>query len=86
MRVSIVGFNLPGRTSCGPDGSPVTNVLVGIQLRRDPAQLMSADAAEVSWEVDIDVVERSWRESHCAAWAEWGTMHLRHLPAAKGHP
>jgi len=58
VRVSIVGYNLPGRLACGPDGSPISNVHVGVQLRRDPTQLKSADAVEVSWEIDIEVVER----------------------------
>jgi len=32
------------------------NVHVGIQLRRDAAQLIRADALEAAWETDVDVV------------------------------
>ena len=58
MQVSITGYNLPGRSFCSPDGAPLANVHVGIQVRRDPAQLVPADATEVSWLLDVDVVER----------------------------
>jgi hypothetical protein len=58
ITVTIKGVNLPGRTFCRPDGSPMDNVHVGIQLRRDPAQLVRADAPEARWEVDVDVVDR----------------------------
>ena len=32
------------------------NVHVGVQLRREPADLVRADAAEAHWDVDVDVV------------------------------
>ena len=32
------------------------NVHVGVQIRRNPEQLVRADATEVRWEVDVDVV------------------------------
>ena len=56
MRVTITGTNLPGRTFWRPDGSAMDNVHVGIQLGRDPADLVRADAAEARWETDVDVV------------------------------
>ena len=46
MRVSVVGTNLPGRTFCRADGSPMNNVHVGVQRLRDPVSLVRADAAE----------------------------------------
>lgn len=58
VRVSIVGTNLPGRTFCRPDGSPMSNVHVGIQRRRDPVSLVRADATEARWDFDVDVVNR----------------------------
>ena len=58
MQVIITGVNLPGRVFCRPDGSPLENVHVGVQLRRDPAQLVRADATEARWELDVDVVDK----------------------------
>ena len=57
VRVTINGVNLPGRTFCRPDGSSMDNVHVGVQLRRDPAQLVRADAPEAHWEVEVQVVD-----------------------------
>jgi hypothetical protein len=56
MRIAITGINLPGRVFCRPDGSSMDDVHVGLQMRRDPAQLVRADASEARWEVDVDVV------------------------------
>lgn len=58
MRISTVGTNLPGRMFCRPDGTAMNDVHVGIQRRRDPVELVGADAAEVRWDVIVDVVER----------------------------
>jgi hypothetical protein len=58
LRISIVGYNLPGSVFCRPDGSPMSDVHVGIQIRRDPAELVRADHTEARWDVDLDVVER----------------------------
>lgn len=58
MRLSIIGTNLPGRAFRRPDGSPMNNVHVGIQRRRDPVSLVRADAAEARWDLDVDVVDR----------------------------
>jgi hypothetical protein len=57
VRVSISGVNLPGCVFCRPDGSVMSNVHVGLQVRRDPAQLVRADASEARWELEVDVVE-----------------------------
>ena len=56
MRVVIVGVNLPGRTFCRADGSLMSNVHVGVQVRRDPAEMVPADATEAQWEMYVDVV------------------------------
>jgi hypothetical protein len=34
------------------------NVHVGVQVRRDAAQLMRADVPEVSWDLDIEIIRR----------------------------
>ena len=54
--MAITGVNLPGRTFCRPDGSSMDNVHVGLQIRRDPADLVRADQSEARWEVDVDAV------------------------------
>src|SRR5262245_42212457 len=56
MRVEIRGVNLPGRTFCRPDGSPLENVHVGLQIRRDPAELVRGDAPDAHWDVEVEVV------------------------------
>lgn len=33
------------------------NVHVGVQLRREPAQLVRADLAETAWEINVEVVD-----------------------------
>lgn len=58
MRVVIRGINLPGRVFCRPDGSAMENIHVGVQMRRDPAQLVRADEAEARWEIDVEVVRK----------------------------
>ena len=59
MIVSIVGTNAPGRSFCRPDGTMMQDVHVGVQLRRDPAELRPADTADLRWEIEIEVVHRS---------------------------
>ena len=58
MQVSIVAFNLPGCVFGRPDGSLMTNVHVGIQVGREPAELVRADESEACWVFDIDAVVR----------------------------
>ena len=53
MRLVIEGWNLPGR-ECGAD----RDIHVGTQIRREPADLIAADAASARWELDVEVVER----------------------------
>ena len=54
MELRITGTDLPGR-DCG-DGC--TNVHVGIQIRRDPEQVVVADAATVTFTAELELVER----------------------------
>jgi len=54
MRLVIEATDLPGRT-CGP----YRDVHVGLQVRREPVELVAADAAKAGWEVDVEVVERN---------------------------
>ncbi len=58
VKVSIIGFNLPGAVFCRPDGSLMENVHVGVQVRRDPAEVVRADVSEAVWDIDIEVVEK----------------------------
>ncbi len=53
MRLVIEGRNLPGRT-CGS----YRDIHVGVQLRREPAELVAADAPMARWEVDVEPIER----------------------------
>jgi hypothetical protein len=52
VQLVIEGHDLPGRT-CGS----YADVHVGIQVGREPADLVRADAARARWTIDIDVVE-----------------------------
>jgi hypothetical protein len=56
VRLTINGFNPPGRVFPRPDGSLMDNVHVGVQLGRDPAHLARGDEPDVRWEVEVDVV------------------------------
>ena len=60
--MTIIGVNLPGRTFCRPDGSSMENVHVGVQVGRDPADLVRADEPEARWEVDVEVVRKGDRD------------------------
>jgi hypothetical protein len=87
VRVRIHGTDLPGR-DWGDDGHGGTcyeNVHVGVQERRDPAELRRADARTVTWDVDIDVVtkdgELDFRGPHVQGkrgdrfvYLTWGTV------------
>lgn len=58
MRLLIVGSALPGLTYSPPNsgGSIYNNVHVGLQRRAEVEQLISGDASQAVWEVDIDVI------------------------------
>ena len=53
MRLVIEGHHLPGRSCGGYD-----DIHVGVQRRREPADLVPGDATEARWEMDVGVVER----------------------------
>ena len=55
MRVLIKGRDLPGRTFCRPDGSPLHDVRVGVQIRKEPADLIAGDATSARWNIDVTV-------------------------------
>ena len=57
MQLEIRGHHFPGR-SWALDGEPCHNVHVGVQVRRDPSELVPGDASEASWLVDVVVVDR----------------------------
>ena len=54
MRLVIEGHHLPGR-SCGSHD----DIHVGVQRRRDPVELVRADAPGARWEMDVEVVDRA---------------------------
>jgi Family of unknown function (DUF5990) len=54
MKIIVVGIDLPGRTFCDPDGTPLDNVHVGVQIRTEPAHLVRGDATDARWELEID--------------------------------
>lgn len=56
MRVNIQGYDLPGRSFCGTNGEPYDDVRVGVQIRKNPEQLIPADADAAHWEIDVTVV------------------------------
>jgi Family of unknown function (DUF5990) len=55
VRVTITGRNLPGRVFRAAGEPERSNVHVGVQLGRDPSQLVRADALEACWDVDVNV-------------------------------
>jgi hypothetical protein len=58
MQIEIEGFDLPGRAFCDSDGGSLTNVHVGVQIKTDPCQLVSGDASEARWALDVLVDEQ----------------------------
>lgn len=56
MLLEIRGHHLPGRSWHLDDG-PCHNVHVGVQVRREPADLVPGDAEHARWEVEIAVVD-----------------------------
>jgi hypothetical protein len=53
MILVIEGHHLPGRR-CGS----YDDIHVGLQVRRDPAELVPADATFARWQVDVEVLDR----------------------------
>ena len=54
MRLALVGTDLPGRTFRNPDGTPLDNVHVGVQIRANPEHLVRGDATDARWELEIE--------------------------------
>lgn len=57
MQVEIRGHHFPGR-AWTIDGQPCGNVHVGVQVRRNPSDLVPGDAERASWVVDMEIVDR----------------------------
>jgi Family of unknown function (DUF5990) len=53
MKLIVFGTDLPGRTFCDSDGTPLDNVHVGVQIRADPEHLVRGDATDARWELEI---------------------------------
>ena len=56
MHVVIEGQDLPGRTFCDPDGSPLNDVRVGIQVRTEPEGLVAGDEPSARWDIEVNVI------------------------------
>jgi len=56
MRVVIEGRELPGLEFVS-NGTVLTSVHVGVQVRDQPDQLVRADAPAVRWEVEVKVID-----------------------------
>ena len=52
----IEGFDLPGARFCDRDGAVFDGVHVGVQVGREPFDLVSGDATSAQWQLDVDVV------------------------------
>jgi hypothetical protein len=57
MLLQIRGYHLPGRVWQSPD-EHYDNIHVGIQIGKEPRELMRGDAEAASWTVPIEVVPR----------------------------
>lgn len=76
MRLLIRGHRLPGLT-CGP----YTNVHVGIQVRREPVDLVPADAVAAEWVAEIRTDDGDFRgpavqgrKGERFVYLTWGTV------------
>lgn len=56
MRIVIEGIDLPGARFCDRDGVVFDAVHVGLQVGREPFDLVSGDAVSTRWQLDVDVV------------------------------
>lgn len=57
MLLEIRGHHFPGRSWHLDDG-PCDNVHVGIQIRREPADLVPGDSQAAVWRTEVEVLER----------------------------
>lgn len=77
MIVRIAGVNLPGRSWGGYE-----NIHVGVQRKAEPVDLVRGDAAEATWEFEVDVTETGdFRGPHVQGrrgerffYLTWGTV------------
>ena len=64
----------------------MSNVHVGVQVRREPVDLARADVAEARWGIDVDVVDHDWdldfrgpvvqgRRGERFVYLTWGEVH-----------
>ena len=56
MKLVLTGTDLPGPTFCAPDGAPLDNVHVGVQIGTEPRHLVRGDAQNARWELEVGVV------------------------------
>ena len=56
MRIAVIGTDPPGRTFSDPDGTPLGNVHVGIQVGTEPEHLVRGDVYDARWEIDIRIL------------------------------
>ena len=56
VRVVVIGTDLPGRTFCAPDGDPLDDVHVAVQVGDRPEGLVRGDASQARWELDVRTV------------------------------
>jgi len=76
VRLVIRGHRLPGLT-CGR----YTNVHVGLQVGREPVDLVAADAVRAEWVTQIDIHDRDFRgpavqgkKGQRFVYLTWGTV------------
>ncbi len=55
LQIVIRGHHLPGRR---PPGAEYDNVHVGLQVGRQPADLVPGDAASAEWHTDVNVIDK----------------------------
>jgi Family of unknown function (DUF5990) len=56
VHVVIEGRELPGRKFCSPEGAPLNDVHVGVQIRSVAEFLVAADAPSARWGIDVKVI------------------------------
>jgi hypothetical protein len=55
VRVVVRGRNLPGRSFVS-DGTPLANVHVALQVRREPSGPVAGDARRAEWSTEVRVI------------------------------
>jgi hypothetical protein len=75
MLLQIRGYHLPGRVWQSHD-EHYDNIHVGIQVGKEPRELVRGDAEMSSWTIPIDVVMRDGKLDLGQAWRP---VYLSHL-------